>query len=66
MARHYENNGNPEIAYQLLKDRAFPWFDMRYKNSEIYQGIYMRQLRRLAVKFNDSDMLRQLDARIED
>jgi hypothetical protein len=66
VARHYEDSGKPEAAYQLLKERAFPWFGMRYIDYEIYQARYLQRLRRLAVKFNDSEMLRELDALTED
>jgi O-antigen ligase len=66
LARHYENSGKSESAYHLLKDRAWPWLDLRYGNYEDYQKDYLQRLRRLAVEFKDSEMLGLLDARAEE
>jgi len=65
LARHYENSGNSEMAYHLLKERAFPWLDLHYKNYEVYRQSYLQRLRRLAIELDDSEMLSLLDTRAE-
>ncbi|MDK1022884.1 MAG: O-antigen ligase family protein [Gammaproteobacteria bacterium] len=65
LARHYKNSGNSETAYELLKDQAWPWLDLHYNDFEIFQTRYLQMLRRLAVEFDDSEMLSLLDARTE-
>jgi len=63
LARHYEQDGNPDAAFHLLKDQGLPWLDLHYNNFEINQTRFIEQLSRLAAVFGDTELLKQLDAR---
>jgi O-antigen ligase len=65
VARHYEDSGDPEAAYHLLRDRAWPWLGLHYSDFEFYQQHYLQRLRRLAVELGDGAMIDVLNARAE-
>jgi hypothetical protein len=65
LARHYQQSGRDHEAYLLLKNQALPWLDLSYDNFNMARTRYIKQLVRLAVKFEDAALIQSLDAEIQ-
>jgi len=61
LADFYQNAGDSDKAYLLLKEKAFTWIDMHYNNFERYQDEFVKVLSKMADERGDQAVLRRLD-----
>jgi O-antigen ligase len=60
LARFYQEEGEDNKAYRLLKEKAFTWIDMHYINFELYQDEFVRVLGDMASDRRDQPVLDRL------
>jgi hypothetical protein len=64
LAERYEERGEAELAFLLLKEKALPWVDLKYWDYERSQIRFMRKLLVLSGQFADTELTEYLQNRL--
>lgn len=66
LATRYEERGDAELAFLLLKEKALPWVDLRHWNYKKSQTRLLRKLLDLAEQFADRELTNYLQDRLDE